>query len=92
MLLQNSNSKQILRKRESLTLLPKFERMTHKILVTGFCMQFGDFRRLLSHNILEVLKGQQIKLIHAVDFEMSFWYLQLSQKANEKIRLYYYGT
>ena len=23
---------------------------------------------------------------------MSFWYLQLSQKTNEKIRLYYYGT
>ena len=23
---------------------------------------------------------------------MSFWYLQFSQKTNEKIRLYYYGT
>ena len=27
-----------------------------------------------------------------VNFEMSFWYLQFSQKTNEKIRLYYYDT
>ena len=28
----------------------------------------------------------------SVNFEMSFRYPQLSQKKNEKIRLYYYGT
>jgi hypothetical protein len=28
----------------------------------------------------------------SVNFKMSFWYLQFSQKTNEKIQLYYYGT
>ena len=56
-----SYSKQIFRKRETLTLLPKFERMTHKILVTGFCMQFGDFRRLLSHNMAKVIYPKYYK-------------------------------